>query len=46
MSNVLMRINFRSQVLALQDAMNVILPDDRTEGEFPVLWLLHGGGAN
>ena len=46
MFNVLMRINFRSQVLALQDAMNVILPDDRTEGEFPVLWLLHGGGGN
>ena len=32
MSNVLMRINFRSQVLALLDAINVNLPDDRTDG--------------
>ena len=44
--NTLMQINFRSQVLLLHDAMNVILPDDRTEGDFPVLWLLHGGGGN
>ena len=44
--NTLMQINFRSEVLLLHDAMNVILPDDRTEGDFPVLWLLHGGGGN
>lgn len=46
MSNVFMQINFHSEILALNDAMNVILPDDRVEGEFPVLWLLHGGGGN
>ncbi len=46
MSNVFMQINFRSQVLCMADAMNIILPDDRTEGDFPVLWLLHGGGGN
>ena len=44
--NTLMQINFRSEVLLLHDAMNVILPDDRTEGSYPVLWLLHGGGGN
>ena len=44
--NTLLQVNFRSQVLLLHDAMNVILPDDRVEGDFPVLWLLHGGGGN
>ena len=39
--NTLLQVNFRSQVLLLHDAMNVILPDDRVEGDFPVLWLLH-----
>jgi putative tributyrin esterase len=46
MSNVFMQVNFRSQVLSMADSMDVILPDDRIEGEFPVLWLLHGGGGN
>ena len=44
--NTLLQVNFRSQVLLLQDSMNVILPDDRLDGGFPVLWLLHGGGGN
>lgn len=44
--NILMHMNFRSEVLLLSDAMNVILPDDRTPGSFPVLYLLHGGGGN
>ena len=44
--NSLLQINFRSEILLLHDSMNVILPDDRTEGDFPVLWLLHGGGGN
>ena len=44
--NTLLQVNFRSQVLLLQDSMNVILPDDRLDGDFPVLWLLHGGGGN
>lgn len=30
----------------MSDSMNVILPDDRIPGDFPVLWLLHGGGGN
>ncbi len=46
MSNVFMQVNFRSKVLSMADSMNVILPDDRIEGDFPVLWLLHGGGGN
>lgn len=46
MSNVMMEVHFRSQTLVMADSMNVILPDDRTEGDFPVLWLLHGGGGN
>ena len=44
--NTLMQINFRSEVLLLHDSMNVILPDDRKPGSYPVLWLLHGGGGN
>ena len=44
--NTVLQINFRSEVLLLNDAMNVILPDDRTEGDIPVLWLLHGGSGN
>lgn len=44
--NTFMQVNFRSEVLLLNDAMNVILPDDKTPGTFPVLWLLHGGGGN
>ena len=46
MPNVFMQVNFRSSILCMATAMDVILPDDRTEGEFPVLWLLHGGGGN
>lgn len=46
MSNALLQINFNSEVLWLNDAMNVILPDDRQDGDFPVLWLLHGGGGS
>lgn len=46
MANTLMQVNFRSDVLLLSTSMNVILPDDRMPGDFPVLWLLHGGGGN
>src|SRR5690606_10792303 len=42
----LMHVNFRSKILWLWTAINMILPDDRQEGEYPVLWLLHGGGGN
>jgi len=46
MANVLLQVHFRSKTILMADAMNVILPDDRTEGDYPVLWLLHGGGGN
>lgn len=46
MSNVLMSASIHSNVLMLTDGVQVILPDDRREGDFPVLWLLHGGNGN
>lgn len=46
MSNVLMNTTIFSDVLKLTDGVQVILPDDRREGDFPVLWLLHGGNGN
>lgn len=46
MSNVLMTTTIFSDVLSLTDGVQVILPDDRIEGDFPVLWLLHGGSGN
>ena len=46
MANALVHVNFRSEKLLLNDAMNVILPDDRTEAPWKVLYLLHGGGGN
>ena len=46
MSNVLMHVNLRAESISLWTGINVILPDDRIEGEYPVLWLLHGGGGN
>lgn len=46
MSNVLMSTTIYSDVLCLTDGVEVILPDDLVEGDFPVLWLLHGGYGN
>lgn len=46
MANILLHVNFKSDVILMSDSMNVILPDDRTPGDYPVLWLLHGGGGN
>ena len=46
MSNVLMTTTIFSDVLMLTDGVQVILPDDRQEDDFPVLWLLHGGYGN
>lgn len=46
MPNAFLQVNFYSEILMLNDSMNVIMPDDRTKGDFPVLWLLHGGGGN
>lgn len=46
MSNVLMHVNLRAETISMWTSINVILPDDRIEGEYPVLWLLHGGGGN
>ena len=46
MSNALMHANIRSNVLSMWTAINLILPDDRLDGDYPVLWLLHGGGGN
>jgi putative tributyrin esterase len=46
MSNVLMTSTIFSEVLMLSDGVQVILPDDCKEGDFPVLWLLHGGSGN
>jgi len=46
MSNVLMSTTIFSETLMLSQGVQVILPDDRTEGDFPVLWLLHGGFGN
>ncbi len=45
-SNILMQINFRSEVLLLWDSMNIIVPKEGPEHDIPVLWLLHGGGGN
>ena len=45
-SNILMQVNFRSEVLLLWDSMNIILPKEGPEHDIPVLWLLHGGGGN
>lgn len=45
MSNVLMHINFRSKIISMCTAINLILPDDRLEGEYPILWLMTGCGT-
>ncbi len=46
MQNVLMSSTIFSQTLMLSQGVQVILPDDRMDGDFPVLWLLHGGYGN
>lgn len=46
MANVLMTSSIFSTRLMLSTGVNVILPDVRREGDFPVLWLLHGGSGN
>ncbi len=41
----LMHVEFFSKVLALTNSMDIIMPQYDTRDEYPVLWLLHGGGG-